>query len=129
MREFRDAWGNESSLGTVALVRDEDIITWCAARGRTGNSITGDDLQAILLCQRKWIAGPPDPESARINVNIEHDRGPFNGRAEIVGTVTDPSGAVVPGADVELRRSRQRKNPHRDDRCHRAIQFVWLARG
>jgi len=25
------------------------------------------------------------------------------GRAEIVGTVTDPSGAVVPGADVELR--------------------------
>ncbi len=27
----------------------------------------------------------------------------MNGRAEIVGTVTDPSGAVVPGADVELR--------------------------
>src|ERR1700730_18603445 len=38
-----------------------------------------------------------------MNVNIEHDRGAMNGRAEIVGTVTDPSGAVVPGADVELR--------------------------
>src|SRR5260370_42027183 len=27
----------------------------------------------------------------------------MNGRAEMVGTVTDPSGAVVPGADVQLR--------------------------
>jgi uncharacterized protein YfaS (alpha-2-macroglobulin family) len=62
-----------------------------------------DDLQAVLLFQRKWIAGPPGLESTRINVNIEHDRGPLNGRAEIVGTVTDPSGAAVPGAGVELR--------------------------
>src|SRR5260370_38485258 len=71
--------------------------------GPDGQLNTADDLQAVLLFQRKWIAGPPDPGSTRINVNIEHDRGPLNGRAEIVGTVTDPTGAVVAGADVELR--------------------------
>ena len=71
--------------------------------GADGQLNTTDDLQAVLLFQRKWIAGPPGPDSTRINVNIEHERGPLNGRAEIVGTVTDPTGAVVPGADVELR--------------------------
>src|SRR5208283_2875882 len=34
-------------------------------------------------------------------LKIEHDRGPFNGLAEIVGTVADPSGAVVAGASLE----------------------------
>ena len=71
--------------------------------GPDGQLNTSDDLQAVLLFQRKWIAGPPDPGATRINVNIEHDRGPLNGRAEIVGTVTDPTGAVVAGANVELR--------------------------
>ena len=78
---------------------------------------TYDDLQALLLFQRKWIAGPPGPGSTSINVNIEHDRGPLNGRAEIIGTVTDPSGAVEAGADVgrmEVLGSHRRENP---DHC------------
>jgi hypothetical protein len=64
---------------------------------------TGDDLQAFLLFQRKWVVGSPGSKPTAINVNIEHDRGPFNGLAEIVGTITDPTGAVVPGASVEAR--------------------------
>jgi len=100
--EFSDPWGNPLTF---------EPARWDASKkhylirsvGADGQLNTQDDLQALLLFQRKWIAGPPGPESTRINVNIEHDRGARNGRAEIVGTVTDPTGAVVPGADVELR--------------------------
>ncbi len=46
-----------------------------------------------------WLC--PVRSRPRLTLKIEHDRGPFNGLAEIVGTVTDPTGAVVPGASVE----------------------------
>ncbi len=100
--EFRDPWGHGLTFERARWDASKNYYLMRSA-GPDGQLNTGDDLQAILLFQRKWIAGPPGPESTRINVNIEHDRGPMNGRAEIVGTVTDPSGAVVPGADVDLR--------------------------
>ena len=34
--------------------------------GPDGQLNTDDDLQALLLFQRKWIAGPPSPESTRL---------------------------------------------------------------
>ena len=43
-----------------------------------------------------------------INVKIEHDRGPFNGLAEVTGTVTDPTEAVLSGANVTLTNERTR---------------------
>jgi uncharacterized protein YfaS (alpha-2-macroglobulin family) len=99
--EFRDPWGNGLTFERARWDASKKYYLMRSA-GPDGQLNTADDLQAILLFQRKWIAGPPGPESTRINVNIEHDRGPLNGRAEIVGTVTDPTGAVVPGAEVEL---------------------------
>ena len=100
--EFRDPWGNGLTFERAHWDASKKYYLMRSA-GPDGQLNTADDLQAVLLFQRRWIAGPPGPESTRINVHIEHDRGPMNGRAEIVGTVTDPSGAVVPGADVELR--------------------------
>jgi hypothetical protein len=38
-----------------------------------------------------------------LDVKMEHDHGPWNGRAEIDGTIADVSGAVVPGATVTMR--------------------------
>jgi len=38
-----------------------------------------------------------------IDLNMEHDRGPFNGRGEIVGTVVDQAGGALEGAGVTLR--------------------------
>jgi uncharacterized protein YfaS (alpha-2-macroglobulin family) len=100
--EFRDPWGNALTFERARWDASKKYYLMRSA-GPDGQLNTSDDLQAILLFQRKWIAGPPGPESTRIDVNIEHDRGPLNGRAEVVGTVTDPSGAVVPGSDVQLR--------------------------
>jgi uncharacterized protein YfaS (alpha-2-macroglobulin family) len=100
--EFRDPWGHGLTFERVRWDASKNYYLMRSA-GPDGQWGTTDDLQAVLLFQRKWIAGPSGPGSTRINVNIEHDRGPLNGRAEIVGTVTDPSGAVVAGANVELR--------------------------
>ena len=100
--EFRDPWGHSLTFERARWDASKKYYLMRSA-GPDGQLNTYDDLQAVLLFQRKWIAGPPSPGSTRINANIEHDRGPLNGRAEIVGTVTDPTGAVVAGADVELR--------------------------
>ncbi len=36
-------------------------------------------------------------------IEIEHDMGPANGLAEVMGSVTDSTGAIVPGAAIALR--------------------------
>ena len=99
--EFRDAWGTNF---TFEPARWDSRKTYYVLRsaGPDRQFNTGDDLQAYLLIQRKKVVGPP-PATNTIKVNIEHDRGALNGLAEIVGTVTDVTGAVVPGASIEVR--------------------------
>ena len=99
--EYRDAWGTKL---TFEAARWDSTKTYYALRSAGPDRLfnTGDDMQAVLLVHRRKVFGPPSERTA-IDLNIEHDRGPFNGRAEIVGTVIDPSGAVVAGAKVELR--------------------------
>jgi A-macroglobulin TED domain/Alpha-2-macroglobulin family/Carboxypeptidase regulatory-like domain/MG2 domain/A-macroglobulin receptor binding domain/Alpha-2-macroglobulin bait region domain len=100
--EFRDPWG--TSL-TFEPARWDSTKSYYLVRsaGPDRQLNTGDDLQAFLLFHRKKVFGPPSSERTEIGVNIEHDRGPLNGHAEIVGTVTDPTGAVVADASVEVR--------------------------
>ena len=43
-------------------------------------------------------------DSTRIGLSIERGRGPLYGQAELVGMITDPSGAVMAGAKIEARR-------------------------
>jgi len=38
-----------------------------------------------------------------LRLNIQHNRGSIGGLPEIAGSVTDPTGAAIPGADVTLR--------------------------
>jgi uncharacterized protein YfaS (alpha-2-macroglobulin family) len=100
--DFRDPWGNSLTFERASWDASKKYYLM-RSPGPDRQPNTPDDLQAVLLFQRKWIANPPSPGSSAINVDIEHDRGPQNGRAEITGTVTDQTGAVVAGAEVELR--------------------------
>jgi len=43
-----------------------------------------------------------------LDLRIEHDRGPFNGLAEVAGSVSDPTGAVVAGSTIPSACSRLR---------------------
>ena len=100
--EFRDAWGTNLTLEPARWdFRKMYYMLRSAGPDRQLN--TSDDLQTQLLFQHESVDLTPQPGRTTIGVNIEHDRGPFNGRAEIVGTVTDPTGAVVSGASLEVR--------------------------
>jgi hypothetical protein len=98
-----DAWGNELRVEHVRWYRDDThYIVRSAGADRQFN--TGDDMIAYLEVSAKSIIGGPNSPaySGSINLDIEHERGPFNGMAEISGTVTDVTGAVVPNASVEV---------------------------
>jgi uncharacterized protein YfaS (alpha-2-macroglobulin family) len=100
--EFRDAWGTKLTFEPMRWDSTKSYYLLRSA-GPDRQLNTSDDLQALLLFQRKWVVTHPGAAPTSIGINIEHDRGPFNGRAEIVGTVTDPTGAVVSEASVEVR--------------------------
>jgi len=95
-----DAWGTELRVERVQWYRDNTHYLVRSA-GADQRFDSQDDMAAYIEVRTGNIVGRPN--SGIINLNIEHDRGAFNGLAEIVGTVTDPSGAVVPGANVNVR--------------------------
>ncbi|HEV2964795.1 MAG TPA: MG2 domain-containing protein [Candidatus Angelobacter sp.] len=64
---------------------------------------TNDDLAVYLEVRHKKIVGHPTSGASTIDVNIEHDYGPFNGRAEIVGTAVDQDGGALQGATIKVR--------------------------
>lgn len=64
---------------------------------------TGDDLWTYVEVRRRKIVGHASSSPSTIGVNIEHDRGAFNGRAEIIGTAVDQWGGALEGAVVQLR--------------------------
>jgi uncharacterized protein YfaS (alpha-2-macroglobulin family) len=100
--ECRDSWGHNLNFEPA---RWDSTKTYYLVRsaGPDGRLNTGDDLQAYLLFNGRNAVGRPSSDSTSIAVNLEHDRGPFNGLAEIVGTATDPTGAVVAWASVTAR--------------------------
>lgn len=59
---------------------------------------TADDLLTSLEVRRRRIVGHPASGPSFMNINIEHDRGPFNGRAEISGIAVDERGGALTGA-------------------------------
>jgi uncharacterized protein YfaS (alpha-2-macroglobulin family) len=98
--DTRDAWGNELRMEPVPWYRNTDSTYYTLiSAGPDQQFDTGDDMRGFIRVQTRNFKGLPD--SGNVTVKIEHDRGPFNGLAEIVGTVTDQSGAAVPGASVE----------------------------
>jgi uncharacterized protein YfaS (alpha-2-macroglobulin family) len=97
--DLRDAWGTELRIDPAPWYPDN---TYYAVRsaGADLRFDTGDDLTVYVEVHTWDLLGYPP--SGNIALDIEHERGPFNGLAEIVGTVADRSGAAVPGANVEL---------------------------
>ena len=99
--EYRDAWGTTLTLEPVPWDAKQTYYRLRSA-GPDRQFNTNDDMATYLLFHRQWMLSS-EPGSTTISVDIEHGRGPLNGRGEIVGTVTDPTGAVVSDASVEVR--------------------------
>jgi hypothetical protein len=98
--EFRDAWDTKLRLENVSWdPRHAHYLVRSAGPDKRFD--TGDDLAAYLEVRGRKIMDHPELKS--FDLNIEHDHGPFNGLAEIAGSVMDQTGAVIPGATAEVR--------------------------
>ncbi len=99
--DFRDAWGTGLRIEPAPWYRNWDITYYSVhSAGPDKQFGTGDDMTGFIAVQTGNFEGLPD--TGDVKVDIEHDRGPFNGHAAMIGTITDPSGAKVPGATVEV---------------------------
>ena len=96
-----DAWGTELRLEPMRWYIPRGSYYQVRSAGPDQQFNTADDLTVMLYVHGRKVLPPLQPGS--INVKTEHDRGPFNGLAEISGTVTDATSAVIPGASVQLR--------------------------
>ena len=91
----RDAWGSELRVEKAPWGQKNYYLVHSAGPDKTFAS--GDDLSSYLEVRTDTHVGRPTGGS--IDVNVEHDRGPFNGRAEIAGSVKDAAITVRNLAD------------------------------
>src|SRR5215469_8542083 len=91
--DVRDAWGGEIRMEPIPWLPDHKNY-FVQNEGTDDQFDDGDDLIAYLEVRTRKIVGraEPNPDRGSVELNIEHDRGPFNGVAAITGSVTDPSG-------------------------------------
>jgi uncharacterized protein YfaS (alpha-2-macroglobulin family) len=95
----RDAWGGEIQVQH----QPNSTYYYLRSAGPDGRLGTGDDLWANVVVRTRKIVGRPTTGESAIEVNTEHDRGPYNGRAEIAGTVVDQYGGAMGGVAVNVR--------------------------
>ena len=95
---FRDAWGNDLRLEHMNWTQSTYLVRSAGADKRFN---TGDDLMTYVEVRNVGTVGKPGLGS--MDIEIEHDRGPVNGLAEIAGSVRDQSGAAVVDATVTAR--------------------------
>jgi uncharacterized protein YfaS (alpha-2-macroglobulin family) len=72
---------------------------------------TADDMVGYLQVTVRKIVDPSNAtrESSVLGVEIEHDRGPFNGLAEIAGSIKDETDEAIVDASVKVRSVSTRK--------------------
>ena len=98
----KDAWNTPLRLEPVRWSRGRNSYLAVRSAGADRKFGSGDDFAAYLEVRTGSVTGEPG-HAGTLDVRTQHAWGPWNGRAEIAGTVVDGSGAVVPGATVALR--------------------------
>jgi uncharacterized protein YfaS (alpha-2-macroglobulin family) len=97
-----DAWNTPLRIEPAGWRWGRDHVFLVRSAGPDRQFDNADDLTVYLrVGSRKFVNEPGQRGS--VGLHIEHDRGALNGQAEVTGTVTDATGAVVPGATVTLK--------------------------
>ncbi|MGH9599735.1 MAG: MG2 domain-containing protein, partial [Terracidiphilus sp.] len=98
----RDAWNTPLRIEPTGWNWGGTRYFRVVSAGTDRRFNTGDDLTVFIQERSGAVVSQPGP-SGTFDLRMEHDRGPFNGRAETTGTISDATGAVVPDAAVTLR--------------------------
>ncbi len=100
--ELTDAWGGKLSVTSVSYGGPgKTYMVRSAGPDKQLNS--ADDLYAYFSVREPKMVARANSGPSGIDINIEHDRGPYNGRADISGVVADPKGGAVEGVSVAAR--------------------------
>lgn len=122
-----DAWGTDLRLEPMPWYYPRGSYYQVRSAGPDQVFNTADDLTIALFAHDKKIVAPGLAGS--IDVDIEHDRGPFNGLAEISGTVCDATAALIPGASIQLRAVASGSIRHAVSGADGSFRFSGLASG
>jgi uncharacterized protein YfaS (alpha-2-macroglobulin family) len=100
---FEDAWGTSLRLSPSRWWSQGSIKLYeVRSAGADRQFDTGDDFEVLIESRTGTVVRSPGQRP--IGIRVEHDRGAVNGLAEITGSATDATGAVIPGATVTVRR-------------------------
>ncbi len=100
--EVRDAWATTLRVQHVPWdPRSTQYIV--SSAGPDKRFDTDDDMSSYLEVRPRNIVRNPASGPSSIDLSLEHDRGPFNGRAAIAGLVVDQQGAALEGTVVTVR--------------------------
>jgi uncharacterized protein YfaS (alpha-2-macroglobulin family) len=129
-RSPHDAWGTELRIEPSGLYSSGNRWYEVRSAGPDREFNTADDLTVWLEARSASVLNNPAWISAAqsdgvITLRMEHNSGPDNGLAEIVGTVTDVTGAVIPKAHIQILRIEDGKS--RDSSADAAGQFSFAA--
>ena len=100
--EVRDAWNTNLRIEPVTWYPQKTHF-WARSAGPDKQFGTPDDMVVYLQVQRRKIVGHATSGASTVEFNVESGRGPFNGRAEVVGTVVDQWGGALEGTTVTVR--------------------------
>ncbi|MGD0903271.1 MAG: MG2 domain-containing protein, partial [Terracidiphilus sp.] len=97
----RDAWNTSLRIEPVRWRWGRDRVFLVRSAGPDRRFDSADDLVVYLRAGSSSVVTQPG-QGGSVGLHIEHDRGAVNGQAEVTGTVTDATGAVIPRATVTL---------------------------
>ncbi len=100
----RDAWNSPLRIEPAGWYHGEDHYYRIRSAGPDQKFNTADDLTSYVETRSGKTVNQPG-QTSWLDLKVEQDRGPLNGRAEVAGTVVDPSGAFVSDATVRLHRA------------------------
>ncbi|HEY2012347.1 MAG TPA: alpha-2-macroglobulin family protein, partial [Bryobacteraceae bacterium] len=100
VKDLRDSWGTSLRVERTNFGQ-QNTYYMIRSAGPDKRFNTGDDLASYFELRTQRVVGPPT--AGVIDLQMEHDRGPYNGLAEVAGSVKDQAGVPVPSATLTVR--------------------------
>jgi uncharacterized protein YfaS (alpha-2-macroglobulin family) len=98
----RDSWNTPLRIEPAPWGPGSTHIYLVRSAGPDGVFNSRDDLVTYIEARSGSLVHDPGSGGGTVETHVEHNRGPWNQRAEVSGTVLDQSGASVAGATVTL---------------------------